>query len=151
MPNTPAQIGQGVTVWTSHAINDEQNRWALSILDSIGISHYMSNEDNIDKATAISGSGPAYVFYFTECLMKAALELGFSPEIAKTLAVGTVAGSAAYAQKSPLDLTTLRQNVTSKGGTTEAALRVFDGQDLENITVQATKAAYQRAKELGAV
>ncbi|MCL2474527.1 MAG: pyrroline-5-carboxylate reductase [Chloroflexi bacterium] len=151
MPNTPAQIGQSNTVWTSSSINNEQEMWALNVLKAIGISHFVGSEDNIDKATAISGSGPAYVFYFTECLVKAALELGFDEEMATTLAINTVAGAASYAQNSTLELSKLRENVTSKGGTTEAALKIFDEQGLESITIEAAKAAYRRARELSVI
>jgi len=150
MPNIPAQIGQSNTVWTSSFISDEQSMWALNVLDSIGTSNFVNSEDVIDKATAISGSGPAYVFYFTECLIKAALELGFDEEMAKALTINTVAGAASYAQNNELGLSKLRENVTSKGGTTEAALKVFYEQDVESIIIKAAKAAYCRAKELGA-
>jgi pyrroline-5-carboxylate reductase len=105
-------------------------------------------EDKIDAVTALSGSGPAYFFYFIEAMVKAGVELGLTDEIATKLAIETISGSAAMLKESNLDAATLRKNVTSPKGTTAAALEVFSNSDLENIILKAMSAAKNRAQEL---
>jgi pyrroline-5-carboxylate reductase len=105
-------------------------------------------EDKIDAVTALSGSGPAYFFYFIEAMVKAGVELGLTDEIATKLAIETISGSAAMLKESNLDAATLRKNVTSPKGTTAAALEVFTNNDLENIILKAMSAAKNRAQEL---
>jgi pyrroline-5-carboxylate reductase len=105
-------------------------------------------EDKIDAVTALSGSGPAYFFYFIEAMVKAGVELGLTDEIASKLAIETISGSAAMLKESNLDAATLRKNVTSPKGTTAAALEVFSNSDLENIILKAMSAAKNRAQEL---
>ena len=108
----------------------------------------MVTEDKIDVVTALSGSGPAYFFYFIEAMVKAGVELGLTDEIATKLAIETISGSAAMLKGSNLDAATLRKNVTSPKGTTAAALEVFTNNDLENIILKAMSAAKNRAQEL---
>jgi pyrroline-5-carboxylate reductase len=105
-------------------------------------------EDKIDAVTSLSGSGPAYFFYFIEAMVKAGVELGLTDEIATKLAIETISGSAAMLKESNLDAATLRKNVTSPKGTTAAALEVFSNSDLENIILKAMSAAKNRAQEL---
>ena len=127
MPNTPAQVGMGMTVWTaSEDVTEEQKKSAASILGAMGMEIYAEEENHIDMATAVSGSGPAYFFYFMEALTEAAEEIGFSPGMARMLVMMTAWGSASYAIKSKNDLSELRAMVTSPGGTTAAALKVLE-------------------------
>ena len=149
MPNTPGQIGMGVSVWTAVDVTPAQKKLAQNILEAMGNTYFVQKEDDINKATALSGSGPAYLFYFVECLAKAGVDLGFSTEMANELAIKTVVGSATYASNSSQPLSVLRENVTSKGGTTAAALDVLKYEGLEAIITKAIRAAYERALELG--
>ncbi|MEA2121482.1 MAG: Pyrroline-5-carboxylate reductase [Dehalococcoides mccartyi] len=110
---------------------------------------YTGKETMLDAATAISGSGPAYFFLFMESLEKAAQEMGFTPEEATVLVSQTAAGSAVYAGKSGLPLAQLRKNVTSPGGTTAEAIKVFEQAGLETTVIKAAKAAFDRSVELG--
>jgi pyrroline-5-carboxylate reductase len=150
MPNTPAQIGLGVSGWTAtRETNKEQKGWARSILGAMGKEIFFSEEEYLDKVTAISGSGPAYVYLFAESLIDGAVELGLTKQDAETLVLQTILGAAHLMDKSDKSPAELRRNVTSKGGTTESALEVFERSDLAGIVAKAVKAAYQRAKELG--
>ena len=150
MPNTPAQIGQGMTVWTAtDEITEGQKTTVGSILGAMGKEVYVTNESYIDMATAISGSGPAYVFLFMESLIDAAVEIGLPPEMARELALHTVTGAAEYARRSDKGLAQLKQTVTSPGGTTAEALKVFERRDFSRLVKKAVAAAYRRAKELG--
>jgi pyrroline-5-carboxylate reductase len=150
MPNTPAQIGQGMTVWTAtSAITEEQKASVSSILGAMGKEIYVDDEKYLDMATAVSGSGPAYVFLFMESLINAAVDIGLPPDTARELVLQTVKGSVEYAKKSDKELTKLREMVTSPGGTTAEALRVFDMGQFSEMVKQAVAAAYQRAKQLG--
>ncbi len=122
MPNTPAQIGQGITVWTAtEAVSEQQRQQALTILKALGEEVYVSDEHYLDMATALSGTGPAYVYLFMEALVDAGVHLGFSRHIAQKLVFQTVIGSANFAQQSELHLAALRNQVTSPGGTTAFA------------------------------
>jgi len=150
MPNTPAQIGQGMTVWTTTEHTPVARRVdAETILGALGHAVYTPDEAVLDMATAISGSGPAYVFLFLEALTQAGQDLGLMPELARFLAFKTVSGATEYAQISNHDLAKLRHNVTSPGGTTAAALKVFEENNFVGLIRQAVAAAYQRAQELG--
>jgi pyrroline-5-carboxylate reductase len=150
MPNTPAQVGKGVTVWTATSeVTSAQRVNAEAIASVMGLGFYADYESYLDLATAVSGSGPAYVFFFMEALMAAAKEIGMPEEMAKTLVFQTVLGSAEYAQASLKDLAELRRNVTSPGGTTAEALKVLEQGDYTGLVKKAVAAAYRRAQELG--
>jgi pyrroline-5-carboxylate reductase len=149
MPNTPAKIGEGVTVWTAtDKVTVSQKESVKNILSSIGKDFYVDDETYIDMATAISGSGPAYLFYFVEAMTDAAVKIGFTPDMAKELVMGTVLGAAHLIQKSDKEPVELRRMVTSPGGTTAAAIKKFEESDFSYLIYQAVKAAYNRAKEL---
>ena len=150
MPNTPAQIGHGITVWTITAeVSKKQKAWAGSILGAMGREIYVADEKYLDMATAISGSGPAYVFLFMESLAQAAVAIGLPQDIAQELVSQTVLGSASFAQKSGKELAELRRMVTSPGGTTAEAIEVFEEGQLKELVKQAVAAAYTKAKKLG--
>jgi pyrroline-5-carboxylate reductase len=151
MPNTPAIIGAGVTaVCGARALAPELKTLAEQALRSVGSVLWIDEEPLLDAVTAVSGSGPAYVFYFMEALRQAALELGLSSATAKTLAVETFSGAAKLALNSDVELDTLRDRVTSKGGTTEAALNSMNRDRVKEGIIRAIKAAQQRAIEIGA-
>jgi len=150
MPNTPAQIGRGMTVWTATDSASETHRTtAETILGVMGCAAYTSTEGVLDMATAVSGSGPAYVFLFIEAFIQAGQNIGLTPELARLLAFETMLGATEYARRSGLDLATLRRNVTSPGGTTAAALKVLEGDGLSDLMERAVATAYRRAQELG--
>ncbi len=149
MPNMPAQIGLGMTVWTStRGVAAEDRRQARNIFGALGDELYVKNENLIDAATAVSGSGPAYVFAFAKAFLAAARRLGFPKRDALRLVRQTLVGSAALFAGSGKDPGELRRQVTSKNGTTEAALRVLERANLERILPTALRAAYRRAKEI---
>ncbi|MFQ5996084.1 MAG: pyrroline-5-carboxylate reductase [Dehalococcoidales bacterium] len=150
MPNTPAQIGEGISVWTATAeVTESQKKWASSILSTMGKEIYVDDEKYLDMATAISGSGPAYFFLFVESLVDAALKIGLSPNVAEELVLQTMLGSGHLLQKSDKSPAELRRMVTSPGGTTAAALLQFEKGGFSDLVQQAITAAYKRAKELG--
>ncbi len=150
MPNTPAQIGEGVTVWTTTPeVTEKQKQIAGSILGAMGKQIYVDDEKYLDMATAVSGSGPAYVFLFVEALIGAAVEIGWSPEVAKELAMGTVLGASHLLQQSGKEASELRRAVTSPGGTTAEAIRVFEEGDFRGLVAKAVKAAHEKAMTLG--
>jgi pyrroline-5-carboxylate reductase len=150
MPNTPALIGAGISgLYASSAVGSEQRALAESILGAVGATLWVPQENQLDPVTAISGSGPAYVFYFIEALQQAAQEMGFSAEDARKLAVETFVGTSRLAAQSPENVALLRERVTSKGGTTERALASMDADGVKNLIVRALHAANQRAHELG--
>ena len=151
MPNTPAQIGRGITVWTTVEKGVTQTQWktAAAILNVMGSAIYVEHEESLDMATAVSGSGPAYVFLFMESLVAAAVAIGLPPDIAARLVQYTVAGSAEYATAAAFDLAELRRRVTSPGGTTAAALQVFTDGQFEALIAKAVGAAHRRARDLG--
>lgn len=151
MPNTPASIGRGVTgVFANASVSGDQREVAHALLASVGGVEWLESEQLIDAVTAVSGSGPAYVFYFVECLAKAGVEAGLPSDLALRLARTTVTGSGELLHQSPsLSPATLRQNVTSPGGTTAAALDELAGkQGLEPLLARAVAAAKRRAGEL---
>ena len=150
MPNTPAQIGLGMSGWTAtKEVSVKQKQWAKTILGAMGKEIYLGEESDLDMVTAISGSGPAYLYFFAESLIDAAVALGLKRNDAEKLVLQTILGTAQLMDKSEKAPAELRRDVTSKGGTTERAIEVFEKSDLAGIVRKAVKAAYQRAKELG--
>lgn len=151
MPNLPASIGRGATGAAANAEVDEKQRlMADALLSSNGIVEWLFSEDLIDAVTALSGSGPAYVFHLVECLAEAGAAAGLPPELAQRLARATVTGAGELLFQSDLPPATLRQNVTSPGGTTAAALEVLmrDPNGLKGLMREAVAAAKRRAEEL---
>jgi pyrroline-5-carboxylate reductase len=154
MPNTPAAIGAGMTaLYASTATQDSQKAVAEALLGAVGQTVWLDNEKMIDAVTAISGSGPAYVFHMVEALAAAAVNLGLPQDMAAQLAMQTVIGSAAMLDEDNADPRQLRVNVTSPGGTTEAALDVLMGDTggLVDLMRRATQAAAARAAELAKI
>jgi pyrroline-5-carboxylate reductase len=150
MPNTPALIRAGITAAIARpGVTVEQHAEADLILRSVGDVLWLEDESMLDPVTAVSGSGPAYVFYFIEALQDAARELGLSPEQGRRLAIQTFVGAARLAAESPEAVATLRERVTSKGGTTAAALALFGAADIRRNIVAGIRAASLRATELG--
>lgn len=150
MPNLPAKIGLGVTVFTpSESVSKIELLLVKKLLMMTGKTVYVQNEDAIDAATAISGSGPAYVFYFMQALMEAAESLGFSNQDARTLVSSTFEGAINVLQHSNLSLTEWIIKVTSKGGTTSAAFASFEKDKIKIAIKKGVFAAYERAKILG--
>jgi pyrroline-5-carboxylate reductase len=150
MPNTPAQVGAGMTVWTaSEKASTEQQDQARAILAALGQELYVGEENYLDMATALSGTGPAYVFLFMESLVDAGVHLGFSRRIALQLVTQTVLGSALFAQQSHLHPAELRNMVTSPGGTSAEALYQLEKGGLRTVMSRAVWAAYQRSRILG--
>jgi pyrroline-5-carboxylate reductase len=148
MPNTPAQIGKGVSAISAGRYATKENmKDATAILSGCGIVVELP-ESQQDAVTAISGSGPAYFFKFVEEMIKSGIDLGLAEQTATELAIGTIVGAAAMLQESGLDAATLRKNVTSPNGTTAAALNVFNESDLSGIVSKAMNAAKNRAQEL---
>ena len=151
MPNRPALIGAGVTgMFAAPDVTMEQRRLAEQTLQAAGQTVWVARESDLDIVTALSGSGPAYFFLLAELMMQAAVAQGLAPEAARQLAVGTLQGAGALARLSDGDLAQLRAQVTSKGGTTEAALNAFAAADLRAIVERAMQAATQRSRELAA-
>jgi pyrroline-5-carboxylate reductase len=150
MPNTPAQIQVGVSaLYAMPSVNSTQREQASSILQAVGSSLWLDNEEKMDAVTAISGSGPAYVFYLIEALQEAAVELGLSPEEAKLLALETFTGASLLAKQTKADIQTLRAQVTSKGGTTEQGILSLESAHIKTIILAAATAAAKKSKTLG--
>jgi pyrroline-5-carboxylate reductase len=150
MPNTPGLIGAGITgMFAAPGVEKQEREKAESILRAVGEVVWLPEERLIDPVTAVSASGPAYVFWFIEQLAAAAEKLGIAKDDALKLAKQTVLGAARLASESPESPDTLRKNVTSKGGTTEAALKVFDEEKLAERFVRAVEAASKRGAEMG--
>ncbi|AJP49137.1 pyrroline-5-carboxylate reductase [Rugosibacter aromaticivorans] len=150
MPNTPALIGAGITgLFADPSVDAEERRQAEKILQAVGVSVWVDDEAQMDVVTAISGSGPAYVFYFIEAIESVARTLGLDAESARQLTVQTFLGAAQLAAKSSERIATLRERVTSKGGTTEAALQAFAAQGVAAAIAQGVMAANARGRELG--
>ncbi len=150
MPNTPALIGQGIAgLFARPAVDAAARADVQALFAPTGASLWVEHEDDLDAVTALSGSGPAYVFYFLEAMVQAAAEMGLTPEQGRLLAQSTFAGAAALAQQSPLSPTALREQVTSKGGTTHAAISSLDASGVKAAFVQALHAARLRAQALG--
>lgn len=150
MPNTPALVQAGVSaLYAMPGVDGEDRRRADAILAAVGPTLWVQREELMDAVTAVSGSGPAYVFYFMEALMDAAHELGLDAAAARLLALETFHGAAALARQSGDPPAALRARVTSKGGTTEAALKAFEEQKLAERFLRAVEAARDRGAELG--
>ncbi|TET26521.1 MAG: pyrroline-5-carboxylate reductase [Dehalococcoidia bacterium] len=150
MPNTPAQIGQGISVWTATAeVSQEQKEQAGSILKAMGRELYVADEKYIDMATAVSGSGPAYIFLFIESLVAAAVNIGLPADIAKELVLETILGSGNLVQKSGKEPARLRKMVTSPGGVTAEALNKLEKGGFAELVLEAVVAAYNKARRLG--
>jgi pyrroline-5-carboxylate reductase len=151
MPNTPAAIRLGVTgLCASATASSEQRELAAALMSAVGRVEWLEDEADMDALTAVSGSGPAYVFLLVECLAAAATDAGLAPDLAQRIATVTVHGAGAYAAASVADAATLRRQVTSPNGTTEAALRVLLEDDaLRKLVRAAVAAAARRSRELG--
>lgn len=150
MPNTPAQIGQGITVWTaSHSITANQLSFARQVLTALGQEVFMEEEVFLDMATALSGSGPAYVFLFMEALIDAGVHMGFPRRVAEQLVTQTILGSVSYYQKNGIHPAQLRNQVTSPGGTSAEALYYLEKAGFRTAISRAVWAAYERSQELG--
>ncbi|MDE2080544.1 MAG: pyrroline-5-carboxylate reductase [Burkholderiales bacterium] len=150
MPNTPALIGRGIAgLHASAAVAAEQRAEVEALFAPTGATLWVAREDDLDAVTALSGSGPAYVFYVLEAMMQAAVEMGLSAEQGRRLALATFDGATALAAASPEPPQTLRAQVTSPGGTTQAAIASLDADGVRAAFVQALRAAQQRAHELG--
>ena len=150
MPNTPAQIGLGMSGWTAtQGVTTAQKKSTRIILGAMGKEIYFDDEKYLDMVTAVSGSGPAYFYLFVESLIDGAVALGLKRQDAETLVLQTMLGATHLLSKSSKTPAELRHDVTSKGGTTELAIAVFEKSNLSGIVNKAVQAAYQRAKELG--
>jgi pyrroline-5-carboxylate reductase len=150
MPNTPALIGKGITGMVAlEGVSGPQREAADAILRAVGATVWLDDEALIDPVTAISGSGPAYVFYFIEAMQQAAQELGLSAEQGRQLAIATFAGASELAARSSDPVSLLRERVTSKGGTTHAALSSMETGGVKQALIEAMKAAAARGRELG--
>ena len=151
MPNTPAQIGQGMTVWmATPAVSEQQRDQARRIFQAMGEECYVEDEAQLDMATAVSGTGPTYVFLMMEALTDAAVHLGFSRRVAVQLVTQTVLGSVLFARQSGRHLAELRNMVTSPGGTSAEAIYQLDKGGLRTVLSKAVWAAYQKSVRLGA-
>ena len=150
IPNTPASVGRGITVATANpSVTPRQKAMCDALLSAIGEVAWVDDEALIDPVTAVSGSGPAYVFYVAECLAEAGVKAGLDPDLAAKLARWTVAGAGELLHRSDLPAGELRQNVTSPNGTTYAALQVLMGENgIQPVMTQAILAATKRSREL---
>lgn len=150
MPNTPALVRAGMTgLYAIPGVSVAFREVATTILGAVGSVLWVEEEKLLDAVTAVSGSGPAYLFYFMEALQQAGVELGLTPSQAKELTIHTFIGASQLAYQSCEDVATLRSRVTSKGGTTEQALLSMSRDDIKNEIIRAAFAAYQRAQQLG--
>ncbi len=151
MPNTPAQIGEGMSVWTAtSAVSQEGKDAAKSVLQAMGKEIYVDDEKYLDMATALSGSGPAYVYLFLEALIDAGVHIGMSREMAELLSTQTILGSVRFAEESGKHPAILRNMVTSPGGTTAEGLLILEQGGLRSTVVKAVIAAYEKSQALGA-
>ena len=149
MPNTPALIGAGVSgLLALEGVSEDDKAVAQLLLKAVGEVVWVENDQQVDAVTALSGSGPAYVFLFLEALIQGGLDLGLSAEQSRKLALATLQGATQLAALSPESPAVLRERVTSKGGTTAAALGVFEQQGFSALVKQAMQSAYNRAGEL---
>jgi len=149
MPNIPALIDQGITaLFANEKCGPEQLQLAQNLMQSVGAVVWLEQEDLLDVVTAVSGSGPAYFFYLVEAMQKAGTRLGLPAEVASKLALHTASGASAMALQSDIDVAGLRQRVTSKGGTTQAALDILRAGGFEELVDAAITAATRRGKEL---
>lgn len=151
MPNTPALIRSGVTaLYATPAVKPDHCQGAEAVLSAVGTTFWLENEALLDSVTAVSGSGPAYVFYFIEAMQQAAYELGMDEEQARQMVLDTFIGASKLAQSSKdVDVVTLRARVTSKNGTTEKAIKSLEANNVKQDIVAAIHAAAARSKEMG--
>ncbi len=150
MPNTPALIGQGVAgLYARTAVSAAERAAVEQVLAPTGELLWLPREEDLDAVTALSGSGPAYVFYFIEAMMQAASDMGLSADQGRTLALATFAGATALARRSDEAPAALRERVTSKGGTTDAAIASLEADGVKTAFVKAMRVAQRRARELG--
>jgi len=150
MPNTPGQFGMGMTVWTTTPhVSEKQRQQARQILQALGEEIWMEDEGYLDMATALSGTGPAYVFLFIEALIDAGVHMGFARHIAEKMVIQTIKGSVTVVEELRRHPATLRNMVTSPGGTSAAALYELEKGGFRTILSKAVFAAYQRSKDLG--
>ena len=153
MPNTPARIGEGITVWTaSDKVSEEKKELAEQILGALGQTVYMEDESFLDKATALSGTGPAYVYLFMEAMVDAGVHLGFPRRVAEKLVVETLRGSVDFYDQSdegPRHLARLRNEVTSPGGTSAEAIYYLEKAGFRTAISRAIWAAFERSRDLG--
>jgi pyrroline-5-carboxylate reductase len=150
MPNTPALIGRGIAgLYARDAVSPAERLAVEQVLAPTGELLWVAREEDLDAVTALSGSGPAYVFFFVEAMMQAAADMGLSPAQGRALALATFSGATALAQQSDEAPAVLRERVTSKGGTTHAAISSLEADGVKAAFVKALRAAQQRARELG--
>jgi pyrroline-5-carboxylate reductase len=150
MPNTPARVGQGISVWTATTeVPEAQREQARQLLKAFGEEIFVKDEDYLDMATALSGTGPAYIFLFMEAMVDAGVHLGFSRHVAEKLVLQTMRGSVEYAAQSGQHLAMLRNEVTSPGGTSAEAIYQLEKGSLRTVISRAIWAAYQRSIGLG--
>ena len=150
MPNTPAVIGEGISVWTgTDEVSDEHKKQAQAVLSSFGDEIFVEHENYLDMTTALSGSGPGYAFLMMEAMIDAGVHLGFSRRIAEQLVFQTMLGSVKYAMQSSKHVTELRNQVTSPGGTTAAALYHMEKGGMRTVISRGIWAAYERSISLG--
>lgn len=150
MPNTPARVGQGMSVWTAtDEVTDTQKEQAQAILAALGEELYVDKEDYLDMATALSGTGPAYVFLFMEAMIDAGVHMGFQRRVAEQLVFKTIEGSVAFARDSGRHSAELRNMVTSPGGTTADALYQLEKGGFRTVLSKAIWAAYKKSRLLG--
>ncbi len=150
MPNTPSQVGEGMTVWTATPeVTDSQREQARAVVEALGRQLYVDDERFLDVATAISGSGPSYVFLMMEAMMDAAVHLGLSRSDSRELVIQTIRGSAIFAEQSTVHPAEMRNLVTSPGGTSADALYQLEKGAFRTVMSKAVLAAYQRSVELG--
>jgi pyrroline-5-carboxylate reductase len=149
MPNTPALVGLGATgLYALSGVSREERRHAEAILGAVGSTLWLDDEESLDALTAISGSGPAYVFYFIESMQQAAQELGLDAAQARSLSLQTFLGASTLAARGTEDAATLRRRVTSPAGTTERAIGVLESKGVKNAIIDAARAACLRSREL---
>ncbi len=150
MPNTPAQVGKGMTVWTdTAAVSDTDRAAAQAILEAMGEAIYVADEHYLDMATGLSGSGPGFVYLLLEALIDAGVHVGFSRDQAQQMVLQTVAGSVELMRQSGLHPADLRNRVTSPAGTTAAGTLVLERAGVRSALIDAVDTAYRRSKELG--
>ncbi len=150
MPNTPARIGEGITVWVaSDTVSESQKEQAKKILSALGEDVFVEDEYYLDMATALSGSGPAYVFMFMEAMIDAGVHMGFPRRVSEKLVVQTMRGSVNFYEKNDVHVAALRNQVTSSGGTSAEALYYLEKAGVRTAISRAIWAAYQRSLELG--
>ena len=150
MPNTPARVGKGMSVWTAtDEVTETQRGQAREILAALGEEIYVNHEDELDMATALSGTGPAYVFLFMEAMIDAGVHMGFSRRVAQELVYQTIEGSVAFARESQRHPVELRNMVTSPGGTSAEALYQLEKGGFRTVLSKAIWAAYQKSRYLG--